>query len=302
MPREGVHSDWSIRLPSVLGDFCMPSPTFGASQLRNTIVSPRYPFMFPLRRRSLFPSVAVSFTLSVAFALFALGPVHAQQGVTTFGIQVKPVIPFGFFEPVTNLQKGTLSSTVELTGGLAFGMMVRTGLSKSISLETGIDQITRRYNFSVANDTNGYSGSGQLRFVGYEVPVTCLVYIRLGERSWMNTALGLSVDMYPGDAVQNIDEGQAYFFRRNWAQIGVLGNIGVEYRTEKSGYFYLGGTFHRPFGDMAQADISWADPYQGYRTYTMTTFLSGSYLTLDLRYYFHEDPDKAKLRKARARG
>jgi hypothetical protein len=181
-------------------------------------------------------------------------------------------------------------------------MMVRTGLGKSVSLETGIDQITRRYDFSLTNDTNGYSGSGQLRFVGYEVPVTCLVYIRLGERAWMNNALGLSIDMYPGDAVENIDEAQAYFFRRNWAQIGVLANIGVEYRTRNAGYFYIGGTFHRPFGDMAQADISWADPYQGYREYRMTAFLSGSYLTLDLRYYFHEDPERGRPRRGRGNG
>lgn len=269
---------------------------------RNKILSPRYPFMSSLRRKDFSRIGIVSFALSAALALMTTVPLKAQLGVTTFGIQLKPVIPFGFFEPITKLGQGALSSTIELNGGLAFGMLVRTGLSKNISLETGIDQITRRYDFTIVNDTNGYSGSGQLRFVGYEVPVTVLVYIRLGERSWMNTALGLSVDMYPGDAVRNIDQGQAYFFRRNWAQIGVVGNIGVEYRSEHSGYFYIGGTFHRPFGDMAQADISWADPYQGYRPYRISTLLSGSYLTLDLRYYFHEDPDKAKLRKARARG
>ncbi len=33
----------------------------------------------------------------------------------------------------------------------------------------------------------------------------------------------------------------------------------------------------------------------------MSTFLSGSYLTVDLRYYFHEDPDKVKVRKSRRR-
>jgi hypothetical protein len=246
---------------------------------------------------------ALALRLFVAvLSVSSIPAAHAQQGVTTFGVQIKPVIPFGFFDPTTRSERESLSSSIQLTGGLAFGMVVRTGLTRSISLETGINQITRRYDFSIRNDTNGYSGSGQLRFVGYEVPVTCLVYIRLGERSWMNNALGFSVDMYPGDAVKNIEQGQAYFFRRNWAQIGVVGNIGVEYRTKKSGYFYLGGTFHRPFGDMAQADIRWTDPYQGYFAYGMSTLLSGSYLTLDLRYFFHEDPDKARLRRARARG
>jgi len=226
---------------------------------------------------------------------------QAQLGVTTFGLQAKPVIPFGFFGPLTTVQQEHLTGSLELNGGLAFGMTVRTGISKSISLEAGIAQITRRYHFGIANDTSGYTDSGALRFVGYEVPLTCLVYIRLGERTWMNNALGVSVDMYPGDAKKELALAQAYLFRRNWAQVGVVGNIGVEYRTEKSGYFYLGATFHRPFGDMAQADITWLDRHAGYRPYKLTTLLSGSYLTLDLRYYFHENPDKARLRNARGR-
>lgn len=55
-----------------------------------------------------------------------------------------------------------------------------------------------------------------------------------------------------------------------------------------SGYFYLGATFHRPFGEMAKADVTWLDRYTGLTPYRMSTFLSGSYLTVDLRYYFHE--------------
>ncbi|MBK9419998.1 MAG: hypothetical protein IPN44_02980 [Flavobacteriales bacterium] len=241
---------------------------------------------------------------TLAATLLFLGTLqtaHAQLGVTTFGIQLKPVIPFGFFEPITTLEQGTLASTVELKGGLAFGMVVRTGLTKAISLEVGIDQITRRYDVALSNDTNDYHGSTQIRFVGYELPVTCLVYIRLGEKTWMNNALGLSMDFYPSDAVRNFDSGQVYYYRRNWAQLGIVGNIGVEYRTERSGYFYLGGTFHRPFQDLALAEVTWADQYQNYRPYRMSKFLSGSYLTVDLRYFFHEDPDKARLRKARSK-
>ncbi|MEO5585262.1 MAG: hypothetical protein ABIQ75_07395 [Flavobacteriales bacterium] len=238
-------------------------------------------------------------SLLLLLALLGLRDAHAQLGVTTFGLQVKPVIPFSFFGPVTNLQRQDLTSSLELKGGFAFGMTVRTGITKAISLEAGIDQITRRYDFSIANDTNGYVDGGKLRFVGYEIPITLLVYIRLGQRTWMNNALGASVDFYPGDAKKEVQYAQAYYFRRNWAQVGVVGNLGVEYRTEKSGYFYLGATFHRPFGEMAQADVTWLDRYAGLRPYRMSALLSGSYLTVDLRYYFHEDPDKARVRKSR---
>jgi len=224
----------------------------------------------------------------------------AQAGVATFGIQVKPVVPLEFFDPVSTAERPSLSGTVELTGGYAFGMSVRVGLTNAISLETGIGQIQRRFRFGIVNDTSGYAESDDIRYIGYEVPVTGLVYIRLGERTWMNAALGFSLDLYPSDAQRDIAEGRIYIFRSNWAQMGMLGNLGVEYRTERSGIFYLGGTFHRPFNPMAQADLTYY--YFGqpsFRQFDMSTTLNGSYLTVDLRYYFHEDPDLTRARSDR---
>lgn len=222
-----------------------------------------------------------------------------QVGVTTFGLQVKPVIPFPFFDPVTSFERPNIKASLEIEGGFAFGMVVRTGLGKSISLETGINQITRRFAFQLANDTNGYSDQGRVRYVGYEIPVMALAYVRLGERTWMNNALGFSADLYPSDATLVLDRSQIYIFRRHWLLFGVVANIGVEYRTEKSGYFYLGATFHRPFNDMAQADATWFST--NFVPYRNSQLLDGSYLTVDLRYFFHEDPDKAALRRARSR-
>ena len=217
----------------------------------------------------------------------------AQVGVTTLGLQVKPVASISYFDPVSTVERDHLVGKVDLQGGFAFGMSVRIGLSKAISLETGLGQISRRYNYTITNDTSGYNETGTIRYVGYELPLTGLVNIRLGERTWMNTALGVSMDFYPSDVESIIDEGSIFIFRRNWAQFGVLGNLGVEYRTDKSGIFYLGATFHRPFNDMALADLTWT--YLGpptVRRYTLRTPLSGSYLTVDLRYYFHEDPER----------
>jgi hypothetical protein len=220
--------------------------------------------------------------------------VHGQKGVTTFGIQFKPVLPLEFFDPLTTTERPSLKGSIELTGGSGFGMSVRVGLTNAISLETGLGQIKRSYTFGIVNDTSGYSGTDRVRFIGYELPITGLVFIRLGERMWMNTALGFVVDMYPGDAQQDLEEGRIYIFRRNWVQMGVLGNLGVEYRTEKSGSFYLGATYHRPFNDMALAELTYYGP--SFFPYTMQAPLDGSYLTVDLRYYFHEDPETRRKR------
>ena len=99
-----------------------------------------------------------------------------------FGLQVKPVFPLAIFDPHTEAQLPNLLGSLELTGGLAFGMVVRAGVSKNISFETGLNQITRRYDISLANDTSGYSQKDQIRFVGYELPLLAMVYIRLGRR------------------------------------------------------------------------------------------------------------------------
>lgn len=220
--------------------------------------------------------------------------VQGQKGVTTFGMQLKPVVPLSFFDPLTTAERQFVRGTVELTGGHGFGMSVRIGLTNTLSLETGIGQIRRNYAFSIMNDTSGYSGTGRVRYTGYEIPLTALAFIRLGERVWMNSAIGLSLDMYPSDVQRDLEQGRIYIFRRNWAQFGVLGNMGVEYRTERSGSFYIGATFHRPFNDMALAELTYYTPT--FFPYTMGTLLDGSYLTVDLRYYFHEEPRPRKPR------
>lgn len=231
--------------------------------------------------------------------LWAVRPALAQQGVTTFGLQLKPVFAMPYFETLTELQQPALKGTIELNGGMAFGMSVRIGLTKILSIETGIGQIQRRYTFGLANDTSGYQENGRIRWVGYEVPLTALAYIRTGERTYMNAALGFSADLYPSDVQQELEEGFIYIYRNRWAQLGIVGNMGLEYRTEKSGIIYLGATFHRPFGDMAIADLTYWDVSRNYFPYRMRGALNGSYVTVDLRYYFHEDPSRirAKPRK-----
>ncbi|MBL0125998.1 MAG: hypothetical protein IPP83_00780 [Flavobacteriales bacterium] len=234
----------------------------------------------------------------LATGLIAMVPsAVAQRGVTTLGLQVKPVIALDYFDRNTAEEIDHVRYTMNLQGGIAFGMNVRVGVTNMISFETGIGQIQRRYSFRIVNDTSGFDATGTMKYVGYEMPIMGLVFIRLGERAWMNTALGASMDFYPSDAEGFMADaaGRARIFRKNWAQGGVIGNIGVEYRTYKSGTFYLGATYHRPFNDMAVADMTWT--YRGppaISTHTVRTTLNGSYLTVDLRYYFHEDPARRK--------
>jgi len=72
----------------------------------------------------------------LAFLLLPFG-LFAQQGVTTFGMQIKPIIPLDFFEPLTELNhqgEDILSGSFRLTGGRTFGMSVRRTTIRPISL------------------------------------------------------------------------------------------------------------------------------------------------------------------------
>lgn len=235
--------------------------------------------------------------LAITLGMSLFGSLQAQQGVTTFGLQVKPVFAMPYFDPLTELQRPSVKGAIELEGGMAFGMSVRVGLTRILSVETGIGQIKRRFSYSLTNDTAGFTEKGEIRFIGYEIPVTALAYIRTGERTYMNAAMGFSLDMYPSDARARLENTSIYMYRNRWAQFGVVGNLGWEYRTEKSGIFYIGATFHRPFGDMAIADLTYWDMTASFVPYPMRGALNGGYLTLDLRYYFHEDPTRVQRRK-----
>jgi hypothetical protein len=222
--------------------------------------------------------------------------------VTTVGIQYKPIIPnryIGTFEQEFN--QDNFTSTVKQTLGHSFGMVVRQGLTNSISLETGIGITQRKFNLSFAVEDSLLSAKEQVGFIGYEIPLKGLVFIRLGEQLYMNTAIGASFNYYPSDVrVQSPIKVGEYFLqegaRLNRVQGALLANIGFEYRTKKNGYIYLGSSYNLPFASIVTFAMSYE--YPPGQSLAIDN-IRGSYLTLDLRYYFHERPNKEQKKKER---
>jgi hypothetical protein len=69
----------------------------------------------------------------------------------------------------------------------------------------------------------------------------------------------------------------------------VIANLGWELRTEHAGYFYLGASYHNPFSDIYLTRME----YENSSTHEVVEVpLSGTYFTLDLRYFFPEEPVK----------
>lgn len=218
----------------------------------------------------------------------------AQKGVLTLGVQFKPIIPASFFVDEASVTEGDITATLAPKSGYSFGMVVRRGFSDLFAMELGINYIQRKYDSSYLRGDPGYAENGDITFVGYELPLMAMVFVRLGQKTYMNVSAGPSLDFFPSDVETVSQELHLYFYRKNWVQGSIIANLGFEFRTEKKGYFYAGATYHRPFTSMVVAEFT---HYENNFPTSVRTELSGNYLTVDLRYYFYTDPDKKKQRK-----
>ncbi|MFM7104650.1 MAG: outer membrane beta-barrel protein, partial [Flavobacteriales bacterium] len=228
------------------------------------------------------------------FFLFSAEVLISQVNVTTLGIQLKPLFSSGFVGAgMEEAQVGEMRCEISPASGLNYGMVVRRGLSKAWSMESGICFVRR--NFELRTYNNELSGplTSRFRLICYEIPLQALVFVKLGEKLYMNGSGGVSFDVYPSDvetfASENIDSlffaVQHRTFRRKWLQTAMLINYGFEYRTARKGYFYLGASYHRGFQDIATSLVRQLrnnDPEQ------LALPMSGNYLTVDFRYFFNE--------------
>lgn len=220
------------------------------------------------------------------WVFFSVFQVVAQRNITTVGFQIKPIFSNGFFTTgnETVSQQG-IKFDVELHSGFSAGMLVRRGFSDLLAMECGINYVKRSYLLQIKD--GNFTGESRFRIIGYEIPLSLLVYIKLGEKIFMNASMGPSLDMFASD----VKSEDSYFYQRSYRkslfQPAVTGNLGWEYRTQKSGYFYIGASYHRPFSYIYLAKIN----YLG-NTIPVEESLAGNYLTVDFRYFFYEDPKK----------
>ncbi len=149
--------------------------------------------------------------------------------------------------------------------------------------------VKRNYDINIiTNDTTNYIQNSTLKFIGYEIPVLALVFIRIADKIHMHNAFGICNNFYPSDVVTgekiNILGRRAGFLA--FMQTSLLANVGFEYRTEKDGTFYIGGTYQYHFKDMLQIEFHDEDIYG--KPDAITT-ISGNYFVLNLKYYFPQN-------------
>ena len=239
----------------------------------------------------------------------------------TAGVEFRPIFPAAFLK--TGNQEATndeYSVLVSPKFGFSAGMVIRYGFHKRFALETGLNFVQRNYNLTIHRDEvilsptvrkPAYDSETDFTIIGYEHPIKLLVFVRLADRFYMNAAAGIQLTFFPSDIFTS-DEGQTgidQHFKHSSLRLGFDGkagndgfihggalvNLGWEYRTKKIGNFYFGASYQIPFADIYRSKFQYAE--DSYASEVQAIELNGSYLTFDVRYFFHSKPLVKKKRK-----
>ena len=219
--------------------------------------------------------------------------VWAQNDITTVGFQLKPTFTSSFIGTgAQSISDSSFNYAIKPGSGYVAGMIIRKGYTPSLSIEFGLNYAVRNTSISASNGT--VSAENKLRIVGYEIPFSQLIFIRLSNNIYMNAGAGACLNMFPSDVFKRDSTFSTYGSRSMLFNPSLLANIGFEFRTNESGYFYLGASLNRPFSEIYQFKFNYLN--QGILQNAAYGNLNGAYLALDFKYFFHEDPEKKKKR------
>jgi hypothetical protein len=244
----------------------------------------------------------------------------------TAGVEFRPIFPAAFLKTGDQeVINDEFSVLVSPKFGFSAGMVVRYGFHKRFALETGLNFVQRNYNLTIHRDEEilspvvtkpAYDSETDFTIIGYEHPIKLLVFVRLADRFYMNAAAGIQLTFFPSDIFTS-DEDQTgidQHFKHSSLRLGFDGkagndgfihggalvNLGWEYRTKKIGNFYFGASYQIPFADIYRSKFQYAE--DSYASEVQAIELNGSYLTFDVRYFFHSKPLVKKKSKNSQKG
>lgn len=272
--------------------------------------------------------VSLLFLLTLSLAGFSQDEKFPQT--LTAGIEFRPIFPAAFLNTGDQaVRNDSYSINIAPKFGFSAGMTVRYGFHKRFALETGINFVQRNYDLNISRDSvapigisqgsSAFNSQTDFTIIGYEHPIKLLFFVQVAEKIYLNAAAGLQLTFFPSDIFTTNEEAteNGQVFKHYSARLGFDGktgndgfihgggilNLGMEYRTKKAGYFYLGGTYHVPFADIYRSRFEYTDLDSPVpiNDQVQEMFLNGSYLTFDIRYFFHAQAivkkDKKKKRK-----
>ena len=230
--------------------------------------------------------------ISVLFVLISfLSYSQSNRVPSYFGFQYQSVIPNNLVgEKTLTLTNESFNSTTTQKIGYSAGATVRAGITELIAFETGINFTKRNFDINMQMPDSNLFVSDAFSFIEYSIPLNCLIYIKMTKEWYANASLGVAAIYKPSSVGRQINpEGLHSFIYEGYAdfrkKIGLdfNGNVGFEYRTKKSGFFYLGGSVRIPFAPLFIMATQYKN--QGYK---LTSYgqINGSYFSIDLKFFF----------------
>lgn len=204
-----------------------------------------------------------------------------------FGFHIKPILPTNYLGGgPSKLEKNEYTATITPYLGYSFGSTVRIGLTELIAFETGINFSQRNFKIDMSVADSSVFAQDSLRFISYDIPLNALVYIKLSPAFYSTVSMGAAYIFKPSEVNTKTYPGGLHEFsnvggltRKSAFELNA--NLGFEYRTKKSGIFYIGGSAR--VGLNALFTLSTQYKYQGY-TNRIYGPVNGSYLAIDFKY------------------
>ena len=220
--------------------------------------------------------------------------VKSQNSKTTFGLQYKPIIPAAYFN-AADLSKSSASYIFNLKPKYSnsFGMVIRHQINKTFSVESGLNYTQRNFKLSITNSDINLADFTAFGMRTYEFPIQLLTYVRASENWHLNIAFGISHNVLASDIFSYGEEKNNFYFqnttRKNGGYSALLANVGMEYRTESKGYYYLGTSLHRPWKAIGRIYPEYDDKTNIFNEDKKFYFdMLGNFVTIDFRYFFTE--------------
>ena len=217
-----------------------------------------------------------------------------QENKTTFGVQYKPIIPSKYFNS-SQINQVYLQYNFDLNPKYSstFGMIIRQKINNTFSIESGLNYTKQNYTLTINNYNLNIQDVTKFGIRSYEVPIQLLTYVQVSKLWYLNVAFGVSHNILASDILSYGEKINNFFqntYRKNSGYQALLANIGMEYRSEKYGNYYLGASLHRPWGEISRV---YPEYIEGENSLNDLDFdekffinISGNFITLDLRYFF----------------
>jgi len=216
----------------------------------------------------------------------------AQQNErrASFGIHFKPLFEGGFIgSSKLDIKNEKFNSVINQKFGTSFGAIIRFPIWKNLYIETGLAQIKRNYQVDYTTLDSNFNASKAISFVSHDIPINALIFVKLSENFYLNSALGVSLVHNPSNVASQVVYNNYIQYKtegRKRSDFAFEFNVtsGIEYRNTKFGGFYLGASARIPFRPIFDVATSYVNNKSNNKE-VLYGSLNGLYVALDFRYF-----------------